>query len=382
MRTLWLILVSSLQRMRAVLVGSAAVGVALCVLFVLFGGIAPAISTSNPISIGYLDFDHSAVSADLRRYTTEQLGMTIVEGDSHFLETELVEKRVSAIVEVPAGFSEAVVAGSDSALLTTFMDDYANRVFLEAYLEGYTDSLTALASVAQGDETRLERLLADVEEQSAEVRSVPLEVGGAQATSDRAVFKAVMGFFLIIATMFALGMANLLYDDRVNGTYRRVKASNVHTLSYVGGICIAGFIAALLMVLVFFGFLLVVGKGTTLPLGQTMILCLLFALFIVSLSLVCGLFIDNRMAIFFALVTASTIFSLLGGAFFPVEYSPGFLQQLAHISPVFWFSEAFNGLLDGDTSNFFVSAGILALFALLGFLVAAVRFASREHSAG
>jgi hypothetical protein len=49
---------------------------------------------------------------------------------------------------------------------------------------------------------------------------------------------------------------------------------------------------------------------------------------------------------------------------------------------VFWFTEAFNGLLDGDTSGFFLSAGILALFALLGFLVFAVRFATREHSTG
>jgi ABC-2 type transport system permease protein len=359
---------------------SASVGVVLCMLFALFGGIAPALS--GPVNIGYLDHDKTAVSADFERYATERLGMTLVEGDSRFLETELVEKRVSAIVEVPAGFGKAVVEGSESALLTTFMDDYANRVFLEAYLEGYTDSLTILAAVAQGDEARLERLLADVEEQSAEVTSVPLEIEGAQATLDREVLGVVLGFFIFVSPILALGMANLLYDDRVNGTYRRVKASNVHTLSYVSGICVAGFIAALLMVLVLFGFLLVIGKGATLPLAPTMVLCLLFALFIVSLALVFGLFINNRMAIFFSLVIAATVFSLLGGAFFPVEYSPGFMQQLAHISPVFWFTEAFNGLLDGDTSGFFLSAGILALFALLGFLVSAVRFATREHSTG
>jgi ABC-2 type transport system permease protein len=368
--------------MRAVLVGSAAVGAALCVLFVLFGGLASGISPSAPIHVGYIDNDRSAVSADLKRYATEHLGLTIVEGESRFLETELVEKRVSAIVEVPAGFGRAVLKGDESALLTTFMDDYANRVFLEAYLKGYAESLTILAAAAQGDEARFERMLSDVEAQSAEVTSVPLTVEGAQEATDREIFRVVMGFFLIVATMLALGMANLLYDDRANGTYRRVKASNVHTLSYVGGICVAGFVAALLMVLVFFGFLLVVGKGATLPLGQTLALCLLFCLFIVSLALVCGLLLNNRMAVFWALVVASTVFSLLGGAFFPVEYSPGFMQQLAHISPVFWFMEAFNGLLDGDTGGVPASVGILALFALLGFLVAGVRFASREQAVG
>jgi ABC-2 type transport system permease protein len=380
MRKFALVLVSSLRRMWVILAVSAAIGVVLCVLFVQFGGIAPALSGS--VSIGYLDHDSSAVSADFERYATEHLDMTLVEGDSRFLETELIEKRISAIVEVPAGFGEAVVEGSESALLTTFMDDYANRVFLSAYLEGYTDSLTILAAAAQGDGVRLERMLADAEEQTAEVTSIPLEIEGAQAALDRETFKVVVGFFLIIATMLALGMANLLYDDRANGTYRRVKASNVHTLSYVSGICVAGFIAALLMVVVLYGFLFLIGKGATLPLAQTMPLCLLFALFIVSLALVCGLLINTRIAVFWALVIASTIFSLLGGAFFPVEFSPGFMQQLAHISPVFWFMEAFNGLLYGDMSGSLLSAAVLALFALLGFLIAAVRFASRERSVG
>jgi ABC-2 type transport system permease protein len=374
-----LILVSSLRRMQVMFAASAAVGVALCVLFALFGSIAPALSGS--VNVGYIDHDNSVVSADFEHYATERLGMTLVEGDSRFLEKELIEKRVSAIVEVPAGFGEAVAEGSESALLTTFMDDYANRAFLEAYLEGYTDSLTILAVAAQEDEARLKTMLTAADEQTAEVTSVPLEIEGAQTASDRAVFGTVMGFFLIIATMLSLGMANLLYDDRISGTYQRVKASNVHTLSYVGGICVAGFIAALLIVLVFFGFLFFIGKGATLPLGPALALCLLFCLFIVSLALVCGLFINNRMAVFWALIIASTVFSLLGGAFFPVEYSPDFMQQLAHISPMFWFMEAFNGLLDGDTSGFFLSAIVLLLFALLGFLISAVRFASREPSA-
>jgi ABC-2 type transport system permease protein len=378
MRKSWLILVNSLKRMRMMLTVSAVIGVILCVLFTLFAGLTP--SLSGPVQLGYIDRDNSVVSADFRRYVTERLGMGIVEGDSRFLETELVEKRVSAIIEVPAGFGEAVVEGSESALLTTFMDDYANRVFLEAYLEGYTDSLVLLATAAQGDEARFERMLEAVEEQSAQVTSIPLEGEGARVTLDREVFKIVIGFFLIIATMLSLGMANLLYDDRARGTYQRVKASDVRTISYVGGICIAGFITALVMVLVFFGFLFLLGKGTTLPLGQALGLCLLFGLFIVSLALVCGLFINNRMGVFWAIVVASTIFSLLGGAFFPVEYAPDFMQQLARVSPVFWFTDAFNAALVGDTGRLFVSAGVLVLFALLGFLIAGVRFASRENA--
>jgi ABC-2 type transport system permease protein len=376
MRAACLLFVSSLRRMRALLVASAIIGAMLCVLFGVFNTIVP--DYRDWLSLGYTDNDKSALSADFERYLTERLGARLVEADEHTLETELIEKRVSALIEVPAGFGQAVLTGEEGALQTTSMDDYANRVLLQSYLEGYTSSLDVLSGAAGGDEARFERLLADAWERTATVSAVPLAGDVAERVTERDVFRNTIGFFLMIGVLLSIGMANIIYDDRANGTWQRVRASSVSAPSYVAGICSAGFVAALLMVAVLFVYLALAGMDGNLLLVQTLPLCLLFGLFAIAFALVCGLLFKSRNSIYFAVVAVSTISCLLGGAFFPLDTAPQVMQQLAHISPAFWFMNALESLYAGDTTGWLVSAGILALFSLLCFLIAGVTFAGKQ----
>ena len=108
MRKSWLVFVNSLQRMRALALISLLVGAMLSVLFMTFANLMP--TFASPPKLGYTDYDNSAVSADFKRYATERLGMELVEGDADFLASELVDKRLSALVEIPQGFGAAVLA--------------------------------------------------------------------------------------------------------------------------------------------------------------------------------------------------------------------------------------------------------------------------------
>jgi ABC-2 type transport system permease protein len=173
-------------------------------------------------------------------------------------------------------------------------------------------------------------------------------------------------------------VANLLFDDRKGGVLLRVQGSGVHAIVYVVGLSAAGFVAVLSMMLVFFGYLLFSGQGAALPLLPAFVLCLLFGLFVVAFALVCGLLAPSRQAMLWIVVATSTIFSLMGGAFFPVEYAPQFMQQLAHIVPTYWFSDALSILVHEGTGTWLVSAGVLALYIVLCVLVAGVCFATRS----
>jgi ABC-2 type transport system permease protein len=308
--------------------------------------------------------------------------MRLVKGDADFLETELVEKRVSALVEVPQGFGRAVASGAEGALQTTFMDDYENRVFLQSYLEGYTASLVVLTAAAGGDETRLEHLLADTREQATDVSSLPLEGDVAERIKDRHLFRVTMGFFLRIGALLTIGMASILFDDRENGTWQRVRASSVTAPSYVTGVCAAGFVAVVLMVALFFCYLALIGAGNNLLLGQMLVPSLLSGLFAVAFALVCGLLLTSRNSIYFVVISVSTISCLIGGAYFPIDTAPQLMQQLAHVSPAFWYISALEGLYAGDTTAWLSSTGVLALFSLLCFLIAGVSYASKRATVG
>jgi ABC-2 type transport system permease protein len=186
----------------------------------------------------------------------------------------------------------------------------------------------------------------------------------------------------MIGSLLAIGMANVLYEDRVNGTFQRVRASSVSAPSYVAGVCGAGFVAVLLMVVVFFAYLLFMGDGAVLSLASALVPCLLAGLFAIAFALVCGLLFKSRNAIYFTVIAASTILCLFGGAFFPIDTAPQFMQQLAHISPAFWFTAAMEGLYAGDAVAWLFATGVLALFSLLCFLIAGVNFAGKRSSVG
>ena len=70
---------------------------------------------------------------------------------------------------------------------------------------------------------------------------------------------------------------------------------------------------------------------------------------------------------------------LFGGAFYPIEQLPGWLQTIAKITPIWHGVElcrnAVNGRLEWDST--IVHVGYLWLFALVGWLLASRTFARR-----
>lgn len=379
MRKTGLIFLNSLQRMRLVLAISIAVGILLCVFTALFASIAPGVNAG--ISLGYIDNDNSVVSKDFERYATEHLGIKLVKGDIDYLNNELVEKHISAIVEVPSGFGNAVLKGSKSALLATYMDDYANKVFLQAYFESYTNSVDILAASAQGDANKLEVLLEAAQTEAAPVYTTSLDESQEQRYASWTAFIVGSGFFLFIAALLVLVLATIIYEDRVNHTFQRVQATNVNSFSYVVGVCAAGFVSIVAMAAVFLAYCALSDLGEMVPLGPVAVLCVLFVLLCVAFALVCGLFFQSRSAILWSTIAISTLFSMLGGAWFSISYAPELLQQLAHLTPQFWFIDALYQMQDGVMDAWIGSAGILALFSLLCFLIAGVQFASKSRSA-
>jgi ABC-2 type transport system permease protein len=381
-----LVFVNALGRMRSLLIASLLVGAVLCVLYTLFAGLAP--SLSGPIMIGLIDKDDSAVSRDFQRYAREHLAMDFLIADEATLQSELVEKHIAAIIEIPAGFEAALVAGADTvsggesaAFVVTYMDNYVNRVFLESYLEQYAASLDILAQGAGGDQVVFERMLSEAERVTVAVTIHELTSDLQASELKWTSFMIMIGFYLMISSLVTIGMAFVLNDDRHRGTFDRLRACDLPTLSYVLGTCGAGFIPAVLMTAVFLGFCAVAGVGEVVPLATVLVFCLVFGLYTVTFALLCGIVLKSHNAIQWATITASTILCLLGGAFYPLDYAPAIMQQLAHISPMYWVSDALAQLQAGaDLAACLPNLGVLALFATLCALIAAVRFAGRHHS--
>jgi len=380
MKKIWLVYLNSLARLRMLLVVSFVIGLALCGVYLLFGALGGSQETgAKAVSLGLIDLDGSETAADLQDYLASELDMELVTGSYDDLQTQLIDKRISGIVEIPAGFEAALLAGrSDTPLLATYTDDYANSAFTNAYLQQYTGSLQLLATAANGDAAVYAQLLVDARAATPEVTLAQRDEDAALRMNTWTGIIGVFAMFAVVVIILAQGMSNLLFDDRKAGTFRRVQASNVQPGQYIAGVCLAGFTMSLAMVAPIIIFLAAQGLGAQYHLADIALLSLLEVLFVVGLALVCGLFLASRNTIMAAVIAASTILNMIGGAWFPLEYAPQFMQTLAHFTPQYWFVQPIYIMAEGGSVNWPLNILVLALFATLCFLLSGIRFATRS----
>lgn len=379
MKKTWIIFLNTLRRSRLILLVAVACGIVLCVIYNLMANLEGSYYAGIPV--GLLSHEETAITRDFRSYLIDDLGMEVTESeDIEYLNTELVERHIAAVIEVPKGYENAMLSGEAMPLPVSFLDDYANAAFVQGYLESYTASLATLALGADGDGAQLQEMLGQLHEAMP-----PLEAQATTGTSlaeitQRGAFRQIMGFYMMFSFLLAFATALQLFDDRTKGLYSRVKGSNVRTIQYLVGICTVGLLDAIALILPFFIYMSIIQPAIGIQLWQAGVLCLLYALFVVGIALVASLYLSTRSAITAAIVGASTITCLLGGAYFPIETSPDFLQKLAHATPQFWFIDALEALQADASASWWLSALVISLFALLCFILSGIRFVQGEKT--
>ena len=382
MKKMLLIFTNSIRRSKTIILVAFLGGLALCVLFNLMNNLTD--SYYQGIPVGFLAHEETDVTADFRSYMIDNLGMEVTElDDIDMLNTELVERRISAIVELPEGFEtgllssdpETLADGEKKALLVSFLDDYANAAFVQAYLENYTASIATLALGADGDPDVLHAMLLQAKE-----KDIPIHIETSTDTAlieitQKNAFRQALGFYLMFSFLLAISVAQQLFDDRQKGLYRRIKTSNVRSSEYITGVCLMGMICSIALVIPLILYIQIAGISTGMEIWQAILLCFIYAFFVVGFALASALFFKTKNSVLFIITITSTITSLLGGAYFPTSYAPEVFQQLSRITPQFWFIDAVEKLQENPNSPFAIQALIIALFALFCYILAGVRFA-------
>jgi len=352
-------------------------GVGLCGLFAFMTSTISA--GYERIPIGLAAHEENAVTADLRSYLENELGMEVVESaDSDYLDSELVDRHVAAVVEVPDGFEESLLAGSPPALDVRFLDDYANAQFVRGYLASYAESLGTLALGADGSETKLQDMLTSLHTDLVPVTTQALDPSLLVRLSHQNAFRQFMGFYVMISSLLGIASALQLLDDRQMGLYNRVKVSAVRTTSYILGTSGVGIVNAVMLIAPFFIYTSVVGLDVGVRLWQAAALCLLYSLFVVGAALLAAMYLRTKSAVIAWIISLATIMCMLGGAFFPIDTAPVLFQNLARATPQFWFMDAVLSLQNDPDSSWGLNAVAIALFALLCFILAGIRFVHRR----
>ncbi len=376
MKKIILIFCNTLLRSKMILPLSLLCGIGLCIGFNLASGTDEGSGGGGGIPVGLLAREETAVTEDFREYLTGELGMELTESaDIELLNTEMVERNISAVIEVPDGFEAALLTENPVPLEVSFLDDYTNAAFISGYLESYTAGLNTLALAADGDEALLTSLLDKMRTEAPPVTTHAAESEAAREESRQYAFRLIIGFYMMICFFLAYGTASQLFDDRKDGLFNRIKASNVHTVQYLTGVCASGMLFGLLIAAPFLIYMAVFKPDIAVPVWQAGVLSLLYNLFVTAVSVTVALYLKSKNAILSIIVGTATIMNMVSGAFIPIELTPEFIRQAARVTPAYWFINAVENLQADINAGWWLNAAVIMMFAMVFFILSGIKYA-------
>lgn len=341
------------------------------------------------------------------RLFTERLGaepsVALQKTSGAEARTLLEGGRVAAAVLIPKGFADRVNAGKDAdvnvrfdprrgppMLVTEVVREVAMRLSVDAIAGEFTAALavreTQNPSLGPGVRRRaIER--ADSRWSPTPPVVVNVEVASALAADRRqrlpsGLEQASPGFAVMFVMMASAMSAATLVVERQNGTLARLLTTPTRRASILGGKIVGIYLQGIVQM----GILIIVGQ-TLLGVnwGQApAALALLVAAYLFSAT---GLGIMLA-AVVRTEAQASTLFpvvtiipAMLGGAWWPIEVAPRYMQTLAYAVPQGWAMTGFVNIITRGLglAEVLPQATALAGFGIGFFLVGIMLFRTESH---
>jgi ABC-2 type transport system permease protein len=342
----------------------------------LYGGVA------NSFQVPVVNLDRGKVANGIIEALRNEHAFTLEMLDDPDEARRLVSRRdrTPIAMVIPAGTSAAVAAG-DKPRLILFVDP-VRRVEVNA-LELRIDELCRRV-------TEEARMAAQTQIESfgeSQALTLPGDLGfvehpaiEGEAVTVNAFDQYVPGFgitFLLIGMM--LGIALTLFDERDWGTLKRLQVSGAPLTGLLLGKLFARFIVGIAQMVLLFAvgwalFGITLGRNPLALIIPTIGISFAAA----ALGLVVASIATAHDSVMPLGVTISMAMAAIGGCWWPLDFEPAWMRELARWMPTTWTMQAFNDLM---IRNQPLSAALRPLSATLGigllFLGAGlIRFAS------
>jgi ABC-2 type transport system permease protein len=372
MKEIIVVFKSSIKRSLPVLVLTLAMGLLLPFIFNAMTSLHNGEFSGVPV--GFISNEDTVITKDLKNYLSNELKMQLFEDDSiDALNTELIERHIAGIISLPSGFSKAILNQSKMAIEVVFLDDYENAAFIEGYLQNYMQTLKTLAGAAGGSEEELALLLNEMQSQIPVIQKSQSDPELQLEQTQKEAFNSVIGFYMMFAFFSAFIISNQLFDDRKMGLYNRIRATNILTVQYFTGIGLTGLVCSIIQIVPLIAFIIITNPSIGISLWQIFALSLAYIFFVIAFSIMAALYLASKNALLAVIIGVGSVTCMLGGAYFPIETAPAFMQQLSKFTPQYWFTSAVGSIQENNSSSFLLNIAVILLFAVLLFIIAGIR---------
>jgi ABC-2 type transport system permease protein len=353
-----------------------------------FGGVGG--EGSDPrLPVGILDQDNNPFSQALIKLLQSSDVIRLEEKVDRLpadLEKHVADNKLAAALVIPAGYSDRLLAG-DPLKLIVFADIFntagstaqgviqtaANRLGIS--LMSAQVASQALGSALESENTIREKTLAAWDKPPISVRvTKPTTSGENEENAFTQTSPAMMAQFAIAGL---LGSAQIIVNERRSRCLQRLLTTTVSHSQILLGHFLAMFVLILaqIFILIVFGQLFLKLNYLGQPLA-VLIMMLSLALFVSGLGLLIGALAKSEdQAVIFALIPMF-VFSAIGGAWLPLEFTSKTFQAIGHLSPVAWAMDGFKNIIARGLGleSVLIPAAALLGYAVLFFGLAVWRF--------
>lgn len=304
---------------------------------------------------------------------------------------------MAGVLVIPIGFSDQATAG-EMAQLTLIADPVSpqGQSLYQLLRTPVTQLMSAVeisrASVdiveaedASAEQSAAFELAWSKWEASSQIPLAKIEQAIAAPTSDwtggNPYNQSSPGILVMFAIFGLVTSAQILVQERKTRTLQRLITTAMQPWQIVAGHMLAMFTITFLQtaLLVIFGQLVLKVDYLREPLG-ILLLAGTLGLWVASLGLLIGVIArEDHQVILYAMV-AMFLFSALGGAWFPLETSAGAFAAIAKFMPSAWAMNGFQNILIRGLGldSVWTAVGVLSVYALFFFSLAALRFGKME----
>jgi ABC-2 type transport system permease protein len=309
-------------------------------------------------------------------------------------QTRLNDGVTSAIIEIPAGFSTQALAGEPTEIIYRSKETLGQTSPVLSAVQAVTQRVSGAvvaAKVGAGvfENSGLDFKFADDADRAAFEKAVYDRATNIWAGLPPAVQysesarQQTSGFSQSIpgiATMYVMANvlvgAIILITERKQWTLQRLIMMPVSREQVIGGKMLARFVTGMIQyaVLFVFGFILGVRYGNS-PLAIVLVM-IVFTLCATAMSLLLATFVTTEQQAGVALNLAILTLAPLGGAWWPLEIMPQWMQVVGHISPIAWAMEGFRAVIfhGGGLREVIVPSLVLLAITAVCFAFAVRRF--------
>lgn len=346
------------------------------IMFIVIFGSIFGNSTSQSISIRYIDQDHSQAShAFIKEINnTKVFSLEKQTGKVSKQVQQIKNGKLATLVVIPKGFGQHLAAGDGKGTIKLYRDAASEQVagpvqsLLENIISGYQKQHIAQTLALSGIKpAHIKQLM---------VPPVTVDTIKESSKHYTAISQIVPGYTVMFVFFIMISMVRRFFIEKESGMIARLLSTPMRAWQYLLGMWIPFLITVLIQCTILLGFgHFVYG----LYLGDIVAIAAL----VISLA-VCGTGLGLALALLVRgenqglgitqIITLGG--AVLGGLWFPFDLLPKFVQTIGKFTPQYWAQHALQNIIvrGAHIGDIWTSAFALLSYGIAGMLIALWRY--------